>query len=170
MLLIAGQGLFAEELRNEDKIVRDCSLTEVYAYLEEFYLIDPGRKGLQIRLKQMSIAQLIVTLCKFLELEHHNVLDHRIEPPCAILRVRFGREVYNGFPGIKSEKLVAFLEMTGNSSTWSIRLFEFYFLDEVEHVHAREIFSSALNSKRLITKRETKFNMKIFAKPATRTE
>ena len=136
VLLIAGQSLFAEELRNEDQIVRDGGLTEVDAYLEEFYLIDLGRKGLQIRLKQMSIAQFVVTLCKFLELEHHNVLDHRIEPPYAILPVRFGRKVYNGFPGRKSEKLVAFLEMTGNSSPGSIRLFEFYFLDKVEHVHA----------------------------------
>jgi len=101
MLLIAVEGLFAEKLGNEDQIVSDGSVAEVDAYLEEFDLVDLGRKGLQILLEHLSIAQLIVALGKFPELEHHNVLDHQIEPPYAIVSTVVGCKVYNGFPGIR---------------------------------------------------------------------
>jgi hypothetical protein len=65
----------------------------------------------------MSIAQFVVTLCKFLELEHHNVLDHRIEPPCAIISAcGLDGKFITVFLVRKSGKPVVFLEMTGNSS------------------------------------------------------
>jgi hypothetical protein len=117
----------------------------------------------------MSIAQLIVALCKFLELEHHNVLDHRIEPPCAIVSSVVGGVVYNGFPGEKERKAGC---VSGNDRKFIAIVdstFRILFPRRSGACSRLEISRLLLIPKGL-SQRETKFSMKIFAKPATRAE